>query len=523
VHESYASDVGEGRPHRDQEVAHRVEGAAVLRGMSVALLGALLGGGLGFLFLVLMARMLGQSDFGLLVLAVNLLITVATLSIVGADFALIYYVASASDPGQKRGAILTPIKLVIALNLTFALLVALLADPIANQILGEPRFTNILRVLAIALPVVALSQMFSAALSGLEHARGELARKVVEQSTRLVLAPIAVVLGLGVVGVAFGMVAAAAASAASVAVLLIRALPRGGRTVGLSTRAVLGFSWPQAVANMARQGWVLANLVILAHFTNAATVALFGAAFAISRLPLLVYNAFAFRFSPTIARLWAAGSRETLSQTLQSITRWVAIFAVPLFGLAIAAPGPLLAVYGSNYREAAWALIILTVAALLNALAGPVERALIMSGHVRLEMASNVIAASILIGLALVLTPRYGLTGAAVSALIYTVILNVLKSYFVWRTLRMHTFSLSLLGPLAAGFVAALLVALLARLTALGDSLPGVVALGLVLAGTYLFVLVRVIGISSVDRDTLGLALHVRRSNLAGSAGSSAS
>src|SRR6266705_2519716 len=96
---------------------HTSELAAIIRGMSVALLGSVLGGGLGFIFGVVMARMLRQNDFGLMVLAVNLLTVGATVTIAGADYAAIRHVAAARTPGAKRGAMVGPIRLVILLNI----------------------------------------------------------------------------------------------------------------------------------------------------------------------------------------------------------------------------------------------------------------------------------------------------------------------------------------------------------------------------------------------------------------------
>jgi O-antigen/teichoic acid export membrane protein len=482
------------------------EGAAIVRGMSAALLGSLLGGGFGFLFLVIMARLLEQTDFGLLILAVNLLVTVATLSIAATDSATIYYVATSDAPGNKRGVIAAALKIVLTLNVSIALLTALFAEQISTHILGEPLFTDVLRALALVLPLTVLAQMFSAALSGLELTRGEFTRKVVEQLGRILLGPLALVTVGGLVAVVFGMAVAAAASAAGVGYLLLRALPRGGKTERMRTGTILAFSWPQAIANGARQSWVLTNIVILTHFTDARTVALFGAAYAVSRLPLLIYNAFSFRFAPAIARLWAQGDYVSLAATLKNVTRWVAIFALPFYALAIAAPAPLLEVYGPEYRQAATALAIMTTATLLNSLAGPVERALIMSGRVRLEMTANLVTVPIMVILALFLTPALGLTGAALSALAYTVILNLLKVYLVWRTMQMFPLSYSLLGPLAAAVVPSILVAFLAERTALGSSIAGAVALGVLLIVLYGILLTRFVGISRADRQVLKLA-----------------
>jgi O-antigen/teichoic acid export membrane protein len=70
--------------------------------------------------------------------------------------------------------------------------------------------------------------MFSACLRGLERARGELLRKVVEQGGRIALGVLVIAIGFGVVGATLGMAGAAAAAAVAVGYTLWRALPRRG-------------------------------------------------------------------------------------------------------------------------------------------------------------------------------------------------------------------------------------------------------------------------------------------------------
>jgi O-antigen/teichoic acid export membrane protein len=487
---------------------HSFELAAIIRGMSVALLGSVVGGGLGFIFGVVMARLLTQHDFGLLVLAVNLLSVGATVTIAGADYAAIRHVAAAKTAGAKRGAMVAPIRLVMILNIGVAAGIAIFAEPISRDLLGQPDFARVLRAAALTLPLTVLAQMFSACLSGLEHARGELVRKVVEQGGRIAFAVLVIWLGFGLVGATLGMAAAAAAAAVAVGYTLLRSLPPGGTTEKSSSREVFFFAWPQAIGSVANQMWVVATLVILSRSTDARTVALFGAAFAIAQLPLLVYNAFVYRFSPAIARLWDRGENEALDQLLRSVTRWVAMFALPLYAVAIALPGPLLQIYGTKYRAAALAVTLMTIATLLNALAGPVERGLVMTGFVKLEMTTNVASTIVIVGVAAVLTPRYGLTGAAVSVLLYTIVRNVAKTYLLYRRVHMTALSFSLLRPLLAATVASILVAGINQFTSLGSSLLGTAALGTLLVVAYAFILLRVVGISSVDRRTLRLAFR---------------
>ena len=67
-----------------------------------------------------MARLVDQEEFGLLVVAINVLVMLATFSIAGTDFAMIYHVAVSERPERERGAILTGLKIVVTFNLLLA-------------------------------------------------------------------------------------------------------------------------------------------------------------------------------------------------------------------------------------------------------------------------------------------------------------------------------------------------------------------------------------------------------------------
>lgn len=482
--------------------------AAIVRGAAVALLGSVLGGGLGFLFLVVMARLMDQRDFGLLVLAVTLLTAVAALGLVGADYAAVRFVSAARDPAAKRGAIVTPLALAGAVNLAVAALVLVFAGPIASRLLGQPGFADELRLLALALPLTTAAQLLSACVSGLERASGELVRKVAEQGGRIVLSPLGLVVGLGVAGAVLGLAVAAGLAVLVVGALLARALPPGKAGPRVPLRTVVSFAWPQTVANVSRRVWDLVEIVLLTHAAGARGVALYGAAVALGRLPALVYNSFAYRFAPAVARLWETGERAELQSLLKSVTRWVAIFAVPLHAVAIAIPASLLLVYGSDFAPAATALVLIALASLVNSLFGPVETALIMTGRVRLEMAANVVTTVVVTAAAFVVIPRYEVVGAAALTLAYAVLLNGLKLFFVQTRLGLTTQSVSLLGPLAAGAVAVAATASLDALTSLRESLPGIALLGLTLLAVYAAVYLGIIGPAPQDRAVLRAALR---------------
>jgi hypothetical protein len=104
------------------------------------------------------------------------------------------------------------------------------------------------------------------------------------------------------------------------------------------------------------------------------------------------------------------------------------------------------------------------------------------------------------------LTAAWGLTGAAAGLIAYNILVNGLKSFLVRRELHMNSFSTGMLGPIAAAAAAGGVTLAVQHAAGVGSSLPATAALSVLLIAVYALVLVRVIGISDVDRHALRLA-----------------
>jgi O-antigen/teichoic acid export membrane protein len=361
-----------------------------------------------------------------------------------------------------------------------------------------------LRAIALVLPLTVLAQLLAAAVGGLERVSGDVARRVVEQAGRVLFLPLAIVLGFGLVGAVVGMAIAAVCAIVVVSLVLLRHLPRGGHLAPPPTRQVFAFAWPQGVASLAPQFWQIYRLAILADLVGPRAVAVFGAALTISQVPWLFYFAFAYRFSPTITRLWEDRRQAELRSLLQSVTRWIAMLAVPLLGLLIAVPGSYLGLFGSKYQAGGAVLALLAVGVTVDTLSGPVEAVLIMTGQVRLELAANIVTAAGMAPVAYFLVRADGAEGAAIASICYSALLNALKGSFVYRRVGVQPFSRALARPCAAAAIAGACLFAVARLT--HSSTVGTIAISIGALALYVVLLVRVIGIPPADRRSLVLA-----------------
>lgn len=99
----------------------------------------------------------------------------------------------------------------------------------------------------------------------------------------------------------------------------------------------------------------------------------------------------------------------------------------------VAAPEPVLSIFGPDFVAASAALRILALGQLVNLATGSVGTILIMTGHQRISLLNSVAGAVMVVILGLILIPRYGATGAAAAASITMAIRNISATYLVWR------------------------------------------------------------------------------------------
>jgi O-antigen/teichoic acid export membrane protein len=103
------------------------------------------------------------------------------------------------------------------------------------------------------------------------------------------------------------------------------------------------------------------------------------------------------------------------------------------------------------YAIGATVLVWLGFAQLVNAGTGPCGTVLIMSGRSDLSFMNTVILLAVSIGLDIWLIPKYGLRGAAWAGAIAVILVNLLRLFEVWLTLKIHPFKWGFAKPIAAG------------------------------------------------------------------------
>jgi O-antigen/teichoic acid export membrane protein len=218
-------------------------------------------------------------------------------------------------------------------------------------------------------------------------------------------------------------------------------------------------------------------------------------------------------FGPFVTQLIQRDDRSGLESVLRTATRWTVLLSAPALALLAVEGDGVLNLLHQHSSSGGEAVVILSAAFLVDSLTGPVGHVLTMSGRSGLNFATSTAALVVNIGLNVLLIPRWGMRGAALSWALVIVALNVARVMQVRALFSIHPFSRSLLKPIVAagvGALGAVVTMQAARAWGPADQVVGLVAAALVFALLYLGSL-RAVGIEPEDAVLARTLLGRRR------------
>jgi O-antigen/teichoic acid export membrane protein len=215
-----------------------------------------------------------------------------------------------------------------------------------------------------------------------------------------------------------------------------------------------------------------------------------------------VLPAFAGIVAPLVAGIHA-GNRSAETESLYHMTtRWTVLLVTPAAIFLMLLPEPVLALFGARFASEGSVLTILAATALVQALTGISGTVFAMTGHSRIILLNAIAGLCIQAAATLLLIPRYGITGAALAALLSMVLLSLFRYIEVKSVLKFQPLSAVLWKPALAGGLTALLLFLL-RPWLLGFHEAFAVGIGIaVTSGCYLMLII-VMGLEEEDREII--------------------
>lgn len=392
------------------------------RGGALNVAGAVVSMGLNLALVVLVAREYGAAGSGVFFTAVALFTILGTMLKLGSETGLVFSISryrARERWGDTVPTINTAFWPVLALAVVVALALMAGADllPGHGQRTPDGDFVDVMRGLLPFLPAFVAVQVLTGATRGF----GTMVSTVRDISIlrpTLQAAFMAVVVvrgeGLVVLAVAWGLPLALTSLTAGWSLIrLVRRDPRGGPPSPGLRQEFWAYASVRGFAQTLQTTQDRIGVVVVAAVAGPAVAGVFVVvARIIGALNLIVY-AVGQAMNPEISGLLAGHDRVGAERLVQRMTAWTMLLVWPIAVLLITHGDAILSLFGPDFAVGSTALELLALAMIVGTAFGHLDNVLLMGGRARLSLINVGVSLAFMVGLYAVLTPRYGLMGAA--------------------------------------------------------------------------------------------------------------
>ncbi len=419
----------------------------VVKGAAVAFSLRIVGVGLGFVFNIVLARMLGARGVGIFYLSFTTMTVATVIGRMGLDHALLRHSASraaAGDWKQVAGIYRQGIKLALTASTVSSLLMFIFAPWISGYIFKEPGLTLPIRFMAFGVIPFSLFNLHGELLRSLKKIG--FATFVQEAGVFLIALIILLILYLGNIHPGVPAIAFIYALA-SVGVLFLGILfwrqsvphimttDKGSfdrRTLLLSSMPLFWVSFMNLV-----MGWT--DRVILGVLGDSSEVGLYTVALRTAGLTSFILVALNSIAAPKFSALYSQGKIKELTLLARQSTMMMTLIAAPVLLIFIVWPEYVLGLFGPEFKAASIILAILAAGHFVNVVTGSVGYLLKMTGHERLVRNNTIFCALLNVGLNVILIPHLGIYGAAISTAGTMAVKNLISFVLVYKRLGFLT------------------------------------------------------------------------------------
>ena len=491
-----------------EKLKFQTEMGRISRQSGVVLAGTIFTAGLGYVFKVYLARVLGAEALGLYALGMTIISFLGILNAMGLPEAAVRFVAlytASKRFDALRSLLWNGSWTLLATNLIFAVVLLEAGPWFAARFYHSPQLVRYLPLFALVMITGALNSFFSRVLAGYkEVGQRTIITRFIASPLTMVLAILLIGLGGGLWGYLVAQILSAAVVMALLGSLVWRLTPPGARAPDVKKPWIKQEVWSfsAAILGVGLMEFFMAQTdrVALGFYHGARAVGIYAVAAALIAYEPIILQSVNQIFAPVIADIHTRGEHDLLRRLFQTLTKWMLGLTFPLAIVVMAYAQPIMRIFGHDF-ESGWPILVIgTCGQLVNCAVGSVGYILLMSGNQRRLIRVQGVMALVMVFLAVELVPHWGAVGAAVAAAITNAGTNAWNLVEVRRALHISPYNRSYLKLLPA-VGSALLLVLMVRKTSVfsGHDWAGIVV-ALLLAYGIFSIVVFATGLNADDR-----------------------
>ena len=203
-------------------------------------------------------------------------------------------------------------------------------------------------------------------------------------------------------------------------------------------RTWLQVSLPLLLYRAFRELLVQTDVLMIGSIIGTAAVGIYSPASKTALWVGFVLQTINLAIAPTFTVLHVKGDRDALQEIISMVTKWIFWSSSAIAILLIVFAKPILGIFGPEFVDAHWALKILVIGQLINALSGSVGNLLSMTGYQNKLMLVSSCTALLNLILNAIFIPLWGIVGAALTTAFTLSIWNIWLAVIVIRHLKVN-------------------------------------------------------------------------------------
>ena len=402
----------------------------------------------GYFFKIYLARTLGAEALGLYALGMTIIGFIGLFNSLGLPVTAARFVAAycaKGDYSQLSSFLRGSLGLLTVVNVLLATVVLLAGPWLAVHFYHAPKLNPYLWAFAAIMLLGVLNFFLGQVMAGYRDvARRTLITHFIGTPANMVIAAVLISLGFSLTGYMAAQVASALLVLWLLGASVWKMSPVEARSAqsGLHIRReVVAFS--TVAYGIAGLQFVLAQTdkIVLGYYLDARRVGIYAVAMALVGFVPIALDSVNQIFSPIISELHAADNHAVLQQLYSTLTKWVMILTIPLAITMIIFAHGLMSIFGSGFQSGTAVVMIGAVGQVFNCGVGSVGFLLLMSGNQAELMKIEAANAVLMVGLNILLVPRFGIAGAAIATTITTIATNIWALASVRRLLKVFPYN----------------------------------------------------------------------------------
>lgn len=394
---------------------------------------------------VFLGRTIGAEGLGIINLSNRVVVIMLMIGLFGMNKVIIKEVAIAHNKKDLEhiGNVMHSAYLLNGLiSISLSIVLIVLSPWLANSVFEEPKLTYPLIIAFVVMTPQIFSRIFSSGLIGF----GKIWQSnLVDQALSICFTSLIVfITWLFVQELSVNMVAICYAIGRVVVTISVGLYWTNIYKNNVSSQKIFAelLKMAKPIFFISIAGVVInsSDIIILGFFTDAKDVGIYVVAARIALLTSLLLHITNSALSPKIAALYAENNIKSLEEMIKRITTGLFFIGLFVFLVFIFSGNWILSIWGEEFVEAYWILIILGFGQLVNLSTGALGIILIMTGHEKTQRNISICFMMIFLILSFTIIPIYGALGASIASATTVLGINITKLIYVKKNTKINIY-----------------------------------------------------------------------------------